>query len=131
MGLFEEIVSKDNLNQAFLRVTGDKGASGIDNMTCDDVKDYLKVHGQDLINQIRSYETEHLFIVIRQFFFITLLITHEAIFNLRNGIVTSSQSKKPPHGDFLLYCIFLKTSIILQSSIMFDWYRIHSSSASE
>lgn len=50
MGLIEEIASKDNLNQAFLRVTGDKGASGIDNMTCDDVKDYLKVHGQDLIN---------------------------------------------------------------------------------
>lgn len=146
MGLIEEFASKDNLNQVFLRVTGDKGASGIDNMTCDDVKDYLKVHGQDLINQIRSYETKHLFIVIKQFFFITLLITHEAIFNLRNGIVTSSQSKncsivgeiktidpakKPPHGDFLLYCIFLKTSIILQSSIMFDWYRIHSSSASE
>lgn len=69
MGLLEEIASKDNLNQAFLRVTGDKGASGIDNMTCDDVKDYLKVHGQDLINQIRSYETEYLFIVIRQFFY--------------------------------------------------------------
>lgn len=75
MGLIEEIASKDNLNQAFLWVTGDKGASGIDNMTCDDAKDYLKVHGQDLINQIRSYETEYLFIVIRQFFFITLLIT--------------------------------------------------------
>lgn len=74
MGLFEEIASKDNLNQAFLRVTGDKGASGIDNMTCDDVKDYLKVHGQDLINQIRSYETEHLFIVIKQFFLLPYLL---------------------------------------------------------
>lgn len=71
MGLIEEFASKDNLNQAFLQVTEDKGASGIDNMTCDDVKDYLKVHGQDLINQIRSYETKHLFIVIRQFYYPT------------------------------------------------------------
>lgn len=75
MGLIEGIASKDNLNQAFLRVTGNKGASGIDNMTCDEVKDYLKVHGQDLINQISSYEIEHLFIAIRKFFFITPLIT--------------------------------------------------------
>ena len=58
MRLIEEIVSKDNLNQAFLQVTRNKGASGIDNMTCDEVKDYLKVHGQDLINQIliREYQ---------------------------------------------------------------------------
>ena len=50
MRLIEEIVSKDNLNQAFLQVKRNKGASGIDNMTCDEVKDYLKVHGQALIN---------------------------------------------------------------------------------
>lgn len=60
MRLIEEIVSKDNLNQAFLQVTGNKGASGIDNMTCDEVKDYLKVHGQDLINQILSREYQPL-----------------------------------------------------------------------
>ena len=54
MRLIDEIASKDNLNQAFLQVTRNKGASGIDNMTCDEVKDYLKVHGQDLINQILS-----------------------------------------------------------------------------
>lgn len=60
MGLIEEIASKDNLNQAFLRVTGNRGASGIDNMTCDEVKDYLKVHGQDLINRIRSREYQPL-----------------------------------------------------------------------
>ena len=60
MRLIEEIVSKDNLNQAFLQVTGNKGASGIDNMTCDEVKDYLKVHGQDLINRILSREYQPL-----------------------------------------------------------------------
>ena len=60
MRLIEEIASKDNLNQAFLQVIGNKGASGIDNMTCDEVKDYLKVHGQDLINQILSREYQPL-----------------------------------------------------------------------
>ena len=60
MRLIEEIASKDNLNQAFLQVARNKGASGIDNMTCDEVKDYLKVHGQDLINQILSREYQPL-----------------------------------------------------------------------
>ena len=60
MRLIEEIASKDNLNQAFLQVTRNKGASGIDNMTCDEVKDYLKVHGQDLINQILNREYQPL-----------------------------------------------------------------------
>lgn len=56
MKLIEEIVSKENLNQAFLQVTSKKGASGIDKMTCDEVKDYLKVHGEELVNQILSRE---------------------------------------------------------------------------
>ena len=52
----DEVLSKDNLNQAYLQVTRNKGASGIDDMTCEEVKDYLKVHGNDLINQIKSRE---------------------------------------------------------------------------
>ena len=42
MRLIEEIVSKDNLNQAFLQVTRNNGASGIDEMTCSEAKEYLK-----------------------------------------------------------------------------------------
>ena len=56
MKLIDEVLSKDNLNQAYLQVTRNKGASGIDDMTCEEVKDYLKVHGNDLINQIKSRE---------------------------------------------------------------------------
>ena len=56
MKLMDEVLSKDNLNQAYLQVTRNKGASGIDDMTCEEVKDYLKVHGNDLINQIKSRE---------------------------------------------------------------------------
>ncbi len=56
MKLMDEVLSKDNLNQAYLQVTRNNGASGIDDMTCEEVKDYLKVHGNDLINQIKSRE---------------------------------------------------------------------------
>lgn len=56
MKLMDEVLSKDNLNQAYLQVARNKGASGIDNMTCEEVKDYLKVHGNELISQIKSRE---------------------------------------------------------------------------
>lgn len=54
MKLMDEVLSKDNLNQAYLQVIRNKGTSGVDNMTCEEVKSYLKVHGNDLINQIKS-----------------------------------------------------------------------------
>ena len=56
MKLMDEVLSKDNLNQAYLQVTRKKGASGVDDMTCEEVKDYLKVHGDELISQIKSRE---------------------------------------------------------------------------
>lgn len=56
MKLMDEVLSKDNLNQAYLQVTRNKGASGVDDMTCEEVKDYLKVHGDELISQIKSRE---------------------------------------------------------------------------
>lgn len=56
MKLMDEVLSKDNLNQAYLQVTRNKGASGVDDMTCEEVKEYLKVHGNELINQIKSRE---------------------------------------------------------------------------
>lgn len=56
MKLIEEVLSKDNLNQAYLQVIRNNGSAGVDEMTCKEVKDYLKVHGDDLINQILSRE---------------------------------------------------------------------------
>ena len=56
MKLMDEVLSKGNLNQAYLQVTRNKGASGVDDMTCEEVKDYLKVHGNELISQIKSRE---------------------------------------------------------------------------
>lgn len=54
MKLIEKVLSKDNLNEAYKQVIRNKGASGIDEMTCEEVKEYLKIHGNDLINQILS-----------------------------------------------------------------------------
>ena len=60
MKLMDKVLSKDNLNQAYLQVTRNKGASGVDKMTCDEVLDYLKVHGNELRNQILSREYQPL-----------------------------------------------------------------------
>ena len=54
MKLIEEVLSKENLNEAYKQVIRNKGASGIDEMTCEEVKEHLKIHGNDLINQILS-----------------------------------------------------------------------------
>lgn len=54
MKLIEEVLSKDNLNEAYKQVARNKGSAGIDKMTCEEAKEYLKIHGNDLINQILS-----------------------------------------------------------------------------
>lgn len=56
MELMDEVLSKDNLNAAYLQVIRNKGAAGVDEMTCEEVKEYLKVQGKDLISQIKSRE---------------------------------------------------------------------------
>lgn len=60
MKLMEEVLSKDNLNEAYKQVIRNKGASGIDEMTCEEVGEYLKVHGKDLVHQILSREYQPL-----------------------------------------------------------------------
>ena len=60
MKVIEKVLSKDNLNEAYKQVIRNKGASGIDEMTCEEVKDYLKVNGDKLINQILNREYQPL-----------------------------------------------------------------------
>ena len=60
MKVIERLLSKDNLNEAYKQVVRNKGASGIDEMTCEEVKDYLKVNGDKLINQILNREYQPL-----------------------------------------------------------------------
>ena len=52
--LLEEILSKENMTQAYKRVDANKGASGVDGITTDEVKDYLKENWEDIREQIRN-----------------------------------------------------------------------------
>lgn len=52
--LLEKILSKSNMNLAFKKVKANKGASGIDNMTVDELLQYLKENGNQLKENIRN-----------------------------------------------------------------------------
>ena len=52
--LLEKILSKDNMNLAFKRVKANKGASGIDNMTVNELLQYLKENGEQIKKSIRE-----------------------------------------------------------------------------
>lgn len=52
--LLEKILSKDNMNLAFKRVKANKGASGIDNMTVNELLQYLKENGKQIKESIRE-----------------------------------------------------------------------------
>lgn len=54
MELIEEILSRTNLTQASKAVIRNKGASGVDLMTVNDLEEYLKNHRETLIQQISS-----------------------------------------------------------------------------
>lgn len=53
MELMEVILSKDNLNRAYKKVKANKGASGIDKQSVDELLPYLKENGERVINDIR------------------------------------------------------------------------------
>lgn len=52
--LLEKILSRDNMNLAFKRVRANKGASGIDDMTVDELLQYLKDNGEQIKEYIRN-----------------------------------------------------------------------------
>lgn len=52
--LFERILSRDNLNRAYLQVVRNKGAAGVDGMTYDQLLPYLKENREELLNQLRE-----------------------------------------------------------------------------
>src|SRR5574344_1166732 len=53
-GLLEEILSPDNLNKAYRRVKGNKGAGGVNKMETDDLLSYLSSHKEALLESILS-----------------------------------------------------------------------------
>lgn len=53
MDLLEQILSNQNMNDAYLRVYRNQGASGVDGITVDELKEYLKEHKDELRQRIR------------------------------------------------------------------------------
>lgn len=53
----EHILSRDNLNAAYLQVVRNKGAAGVDGMTVEELGAYLSKNGETLKN---SYGQENI-----------------------------------------------------------------------
>ena len=60
MSLIEEILSVENMNEAIKKVKSNKGASGIDKMTVDQIDAYFNEHREGIINKImnKSYRPQ-------------------------------------------------------------------------
>jgi group II intron reverse transcriptase/maturase len=54
MELLEKILERDNLNKAYKRVCANKGTSGVDGVTVDELKAYLSEHKAELLESIRT-----------------------------------------------------------------------------
>ena len=52
--LMEQILSKDNLNAAYLQVVRNKGAAGVDGMTVEELGGYLSENGENIKEQLRT-----------------------------------------------------------------------------
>ena len=52
MHLMEKVCGRENLVRAWQRVRGNKGAPGVDGMTIDDAKSYLREHWPDIRSQL-------------------------------------------------------------------------------
>jgi RNA-directed DNA polymerase len=52
--LLEKILSNQNMNEAYLRVFKNKGASGVDGITVDELKQFLKENKDELRQRIRA-----------------------------------------------------------------------------
>lgn len=54
MDLIEVIMTKENLNKAYKKVVANKGASGIDGITVEELGNYIKSNKDDIVNSIRN-----------------------------------------------------------------------------
>lgn len=54
MELLEKVLSKENLNNAYKQVYKNKGASGVDGVTTDELFAYIKKHKEEILWQIRN-----------------------------------------------------------------------------
>jgi len=54
MELLEEILNPENLNKAYKKVYQNKGTSGVDGITIEEIADYIKDNKEIIINKIRK-----------------------------------------------------------------------------
>lgn len=54
MELLEKVLSKENLNNAYKQVYKNKGASGVDGVTVEELFSYIKEHKEEILWQIRN-----------------------------------------------------------------------------
>jgi len=52
--LLEKILSRDNLNEAYKRVYANKGASGVDGVSVEELHEHLRVHKAEILESIRT-----------------------------------------------------------------------------
>ena len=54
MEMLESILARENLNKAYKRVYANKGASGVDGVSVEELHEHLRVHKAELLESIRS-----------------------------------------------------------------------------
>ena len=54
MELMEVILSKENLNRAYKRVVANKGASGVDGVTVEELGNYIRKNKNEIVTSIRN-----------------------------------------------------------------------------
>ena len=54
MELMEVILSKENLNRAYKKVVANKGASGIDDITVEELGSYIRENQEEIISSLRN-----------------------------------------------------------------------------
>jgi group II intron reverse transcriptase/maturase len=52
--LLEEILSRENLNEAYKRVYANKGAGGVDGVSVEELHEHLRVHKAEILESIRA-----------------------------------------------------------------------------
>ena len=54
MELIEVILSKENLNRSYKKVVSNKGASGVDGVTVEELGDYIRENKDKIVTTIRN-----------------------------------------------------------------------------
>ncbi|MCB9313366.1 MAG: group II intron reverse transcriptase/maturase [Lewinellaceae bacterium] len=52
--MIEQLLKRENLNRAYVKVVRNQGAGGVDGLQVSDLKDFLRDHGSVLIESVRS-----------------------------------------------------------------------------